>query len=233
MLGTLGRIGRKLALAAPLAALALGALGLASCGVTEPEENPWQDVSKFSWPLNTSTRMTYERRNLSYGQISSVAQDTLATVAGMSYEGRQWYKIDDPSTAASVRIQYRATSDTLLMANAEFGGSLQLVSPIEKGRTWISPLNYDTQKPGWKATVIQQYSVLQLDYKQYKNVVVVKYEQLDRNANTGPVICYRYFAEGIGPIKSVQNSFEPKADISYEPKTAWQKILLTSTASQN
>lgn len=226
-----GDIGIRLGLVAGLVA---GALMVSSCGVTEPDDTSWQDVSKFSWPANTSTRMTYEVKQLNFGKLQSVNTQDVSTVAdsGRTFNGRQLYMINDESLTLPLRIRYTATRDSLVTFNAPFGGNVPLVGPLDKGHTWISGYDNSGTTPTWKATIIEKLAVLQLDWKQYKNVIGVKYEMIGPKGD--PQVCYRYYAEGIGPIKTVQNTYQGSSPVeTADPTWTEQRILTETSATQN
>lgn len=208
---------------------------VASCGVTEPEDSAWQDVSRFAWP--TSSQMTYVK-TVTSGNISTIDTHYVSVVSN-AYNGRQMYMLDDKQESLPSRIRFVANRDSLITANERFGGTLPLLAPLDKGHSWVSGRwvsgsgkNQDTVL--WHATIIEKFAVLQLDGTQYKNVIGVKYESTEPDGTSQ--ICFRYYAEGIGVIKTVQNTYQSQGQNPINPGAptlAELQILTSTTAVQN
>jgi hypothetical protein len=214
---TIGRIG--------IAGLAAGTVLLASCGVTDPEDSTWQDISHFAWPA--SSQMTYVETKTD--QIGSSREEHEISIVPNVFNGRQMYMLFDKKTGISQRIRFLANRDSLIVANDPHFVSLPLLAPLDKGHSWTMT-NSDNDVV-WQATIIEKLSILQVEGRQYKNVVGVKYESTQAD---GQHIKFQYYAEDIGLVKTVENIYPSRA--SADPlNLTWteQQVLTATTAVQN
>jgi hypothetical protein len=229
-LRSIGEIGRKMM----VTAAALGTLLIGACGITEPEENPWQDVSKFSWPQNTSVTMKYRVTAidaLDTGKLDAVVERTMSVKqSNVLYNGQPMFVLtgDVPDPRRSLPVLYLATRDTLITKDAMYGGDFALVAPLEKGHSWISAYRRDGVA-SWKATIVEKLSLLKLNGIEYSNVIGVKYEKINLGPTEGAQHCLRYYAEGRGLIKEIGNRYNSKDNDQLSiavPATTDQQELL-------
>jgi hypothetical protein len=223
------RLGR-----AALLALTAGVI-LSACGVTGPDETPWQQVSAYSWPTATGTFLRYRVEESQPTRNDSITQATIES-SSESFHNQQMYTLHD-SRPLSYRVMYGATNDTLFVQNEEFGGTYHLVAPLERGHTWISGYSDDAETvPRWRATILERLSYLQLEGKRYQNVVVVRYDYLDTAAPDYGTFWLRYYAQGQGPIQTVKHqpiSANPLPAVQPEPGLIKKIVLIESTAASN
>jgi hypothetical protein len=194
------------------AALALAvAVVLGACGVTGPDEAPWQNVADYSWPTTDGTLMKYrvevnpDAKNAATDSINMEIQPANSTL-----HGYPMYRLNNPERVVSQRVLFVPRHDTLYVGNGdagreEFGGTYHLVAPLERGHSWISGYKDDAETiPQWKATIIERLSYLQLEGHQYRNIVVAKYELIDSTAPDYGSYWIRYYAQGEGPILTIK-----------------------------
>lgn len=228
--------------AALLVAMALPCLlAFAACGVTEPDESPFQNVADYSWPTTTGTQMLYrvDKKMPDTTYTSSVTTEE----SDYLYQGQKMFRLHD-DRSIKLRVLYLPLKDTLVTRNEEFGGNFLLVAPLEKGHTWISGYSDDANtQPSWRATVIERFSYLKLsdsllpEGRQFRNVVVVKYEPLAKQEQGKYWI--RFYAQGQGPIQTIQH-FAPPIDSSSidinlpnPTRTIKRTVLLETTPAAN
>jgi hypothetical protein len=196
-------------------ALAVTAV-LGACGVTGPDETPWQNVADYSWPTTNGTSMKYrvEMDADGDGIIATTDSTTISMVVtptNIKLHDFPMYRLDSTNRVVSQRVLFSARPDTLYIGNGdmgreEFGGTYHLVAPLQRGHSWISGYRDDAETiPKWKATIIERLSHLQLEGHRYQNIVVAKYELVDTSAPDYGSYWIRYYAQGEGPILTIKN----------------------------
>jgi hypothetical protein len=234
--------------------LALAAMViLGACGVTGPDETPWQNVAAYSWPTAEGTFMRY-RVEVNSQIVNGTPKDSTSAMtieqADDTFHGELMYRLNNTDRVFSQRVLFLPTRDTLFVGNGdagreEFGGTYHLVAPLQRGHSWISGYKYDGDSiPKWKATILERLSHLQLAGiegapKQYRNVVVVKYELLDTAAPDYGSYWIRYYAEGQGPIQTIKNIVLRRdasgviPTLPYEAQFITRTVLIESSAASN
>jgi hypothetical protein len=224
-----------------------------ACSVTGPDETPWQDVAAYSWPTAEGTFMRY-RVEVNSQIVNSASKDSTSAMtieqADATFHGESMYRLNNTDRVFSQRVLFLPTRDTLFVGNGdagreEFGGTYHLVAPLQRGHTWVSGYKDDAETiPKWKATILERLSHLQLEGiegapKQYRNVVVVKYELLDTAAPDYGSYWIRYYAEGQGPIQTIKNIVLRRdasgviPTIPYEAQFITRTVLIESRAAGN
>lgn len=189
------------------ALLGTGLLGslllLASCGVTEPSNEGWQDVSEFSWPTEIGTTMTFRKSETQSGSISDIYLDIEAATpdpTNVTPYGRLDLVLVDTSLGDVSMVHFLSTSDLLVVRKEKFGGdpALLLKSPLEKGHRW-----YSSSDSLWEAEVVDVYSLRKIEGTLYEDVVAVRYRRTDVVEQE----YIRFYAKGIGEVMTIENSF--------------------------
>ncbi len=208
------------------AALALClATAIGSCGVTGPDESPWQDVAAFSWPTTTGTMMRYrvEEKTPSGGDSIYYREETIARSERQTrprYRGQEMLML---RTESDLSTYFLPLKDTLVTKLDRTGSDFALVAPLEKGRTWISGYVRDTV-PSMKAEVIERFSELKLEGNVYTNVIVVKYSSLNKKDRDYWI---RFFAKDVGAILTLKHTLPgPGGIIEPEPQETQRTVLV-------
>ena len=137
--------------------------------------------------------------------------------------------LNDSSESIWNRVRYLPTKDTLVVASERFGGEYALITPIEKGRSWVS--GYIGDEPAWKATILERFAYRKIEGTVYENVVAVKYQRVDGVQENEEWI--RFYAEGVGAVLTIKNVY-PISSFSEEtiPQQK-QRVVLLETCIAN
>ncbi|MBC8144905.1 MAG: hypothetical protein H7X80_04915 [bacterium] len=218
-----------------LASVALVVL-IAGC-VTEPPEEPWQDVSSFAWPTDLGTTMRYKL-------VSKTFEDDTAATAvirpgAKEPDGHPWHRISQTSTvsplegAPDLQFHFRATRDTLFTENGyrlEHGlkATYALVAPLERGSSWIA--SHDRSKnDSVRATIIERYSYWKLEGVGYENVLAVKYEYLNQPRRQEWI---RFYAQGVGVVLTIMNVYPEVVNGTFAPPEEYDRARLIETTAR-
>ena len=218
---------------------------LVSCGVTAPEDSPWEDVRNFSWPTSVGTMMKYHTEAFDENNIFTESDIELTVKLGSSFdpnhiavEQQSMYILqdeqDDNWRPYTDGLSYRASEDSLIVLNDPIGISTALISPLEKGRKWIA--QYDGQDTGVAAEIIELFSYRKVEGITYRNVVAVKYKVLiaSPNAQSPSTEWIRFYAEGIGEIETIKNGYGTSTSSSEPlPEQRASTVLVETTFSTN
>ncbi len=214
--------------------LVLGTLLLASCGVTEPDASPWQNVEDFSWPKQAGITMKY--RTIQADTVTGESEVTVdlgsAVDATRMYNGRQMYVLSDPLKTPTSQVHYLPTHDTLIVKQDVIGATFALVSPLEKGHKWVAA--YGPQgDTALVAEVIELFSYRKVEGRVYQNVVVVKYNRIRRLSSIYPNEEWiRFYAQGVGEIMTIRNIY-PESTLSNPLPQQEQRRVLIETSALN
>ncbi len=184
--------------------LAAAALAVESCGVTEPDQAVWQDVSAFSWPSTPGTLMRYKvEENLLDSSTTSESIERVTDSSVFSYNGRPMLMLEDPTLPARFSTHYLPMHDTLVTKADPIGAEFALVAPLDRGHEWIAAYTPDN-KPALQARIIDRFSQLKLDGHIYSNVVVVQYVPVSDSAQH--VFQWtRLFARDVGVVQTIEH----------------------------
>lgn len=210
----------------------LGALlMLASCGVTEPNTEGWQDVSQFSWPTEVGTTMTFRKSVGASGTPVDLHIDIQASdpdPANQTPYGTLDLVLVDTNVAAQNMVHFLSTQTVLVARQEEFGGyqALLLKSPLERGHRW-----YTSSDSTWEAEVVDLYAWRKIEGELYENVVAVRYRETDPNNPDfrAEQEYIRFYAQGIGEVMTIRNSFGKSSTGAPTTPTLEEKRVLVST----
>lgn len=196
LLRTLARLG--------VAALLIAAA--AACGVTEPDESAWADVSQFSWPTTPGAYMRYRVEEREPGNATKASERTervTDTSRLSNYNGRPMYMLYDDDLSPTLCTHFLPTRDTLITDRDPTQARYALVAPLVRGNSWIAAYRVvgADSVPSLQGRIIERYSQLKLDGHVYDNAVVVQYKPLDANRQDYWI---RIFAEHIGAIQTIK-----------------------------
>lgn len=196
---------------------------VAGCGVSEPSDDPWRDVARFSWPQDTTALMRYKKEQFKYGRLQTEQfSDAQPRLSEETYNGTRMFVLQTDESAQSW-TRYVATHDTLITRRDRFPGDIALAAPLVKGRSWIC--GSDTTP--WRATVLERYAFRKVDGIVYQNVIEVEY----RPDNAAPSISWvRFYAEGVGPVQTIKNVYDNPGQTLPEVE---QRTVLISSSVQN
>jgi hypothetical protein len=212
-----------------LATMALAAT-VGACAV-EPEEAQWDDVGAFSWPQEVGRTMTYKVNSATQSSDTMIAE---IRAGKDDLDGRAMpYRIhtEKSGVASSINneLNFLPTRDTLFTTRGlgdENGlkATYALVSPLERGHSWIAAYADGTDSATIRATVIERYSFWKLDGKPYENVVAVRYEAIGPRKTEEWI---RFYAKGIGLILTVRNVYPKSNDWTFDsPPDERERITL-------
>lgn len=204
-----------------------------SCGVTGPDEQPWESVASFSWPTTAGFTMKYRTENresdtYEYKYDTITVEPADQSLADALYNGEQMYVLNNPQEGFAYRVLFLPvrTGDTLIVRHEKFGGELALVAPLEKGSKWIS-----SSDSAWEAEIIERFAFRKVEGVTYKNVIAVRYEYVkDQAPFDGKTQWIRFYAEGVGEILTIKNVI-PVSTGSGEPipVTEQLKVLIETS----
>ena len=223
-----------------LALLLAAALGVLSsgCGVTEPDQARWQNVSAFSWPVQTGSYLKYrvDKRNSVTDLIETSFREIKPEMSQELYQGsRTMYLLHqsdngrDRSIATSTL--FLPLTDTLITERGAIPAKYALVAPLEVGRTWnCTYADAAETVPSWSATVVDRYSYRKVEGIVYKNVIEVEYRRLPP---ADPAMWVQFYAEGIGPIQTIKYSAaSPTPSEGQSPSAVEEQAVLIETSQQ-
>lgn len=220
----------------------LSILLLASCGVTDPDESPWQDVRSFSWPTTTGTLMKYRTEALDNDGKLVVTNSELKVEQGadvdsdVTYNGQPMSLLNDTDADnqnPGAALHFLPMQDTLIVKNDEISAEVALVAPIKKGHRWVA--TYNGQDTSIVAEIIELFSYRKVEGITYKNVVAVKYKDLRTLPNQSfDTEWVRFFAEGVGEIETIQNDYPVSSSSSAPlPQKRKSTVLVETSFSAN
>ena len=205
-------------------AVAIASVNLGGCGVSEPSDEPWREVARFSWPQDTTAVLEYQIRNIEYGQVTSEKFIKLrAHASADTYNGAPMYELEQSDRGPALWMRYATSSDTLVTRNGSFPADAALAAPLIKGHSWICGSNGLTP---WRATIVERYAWRKIDGRVYQNVIEVEYRP-DRP----PVQEWwvRLYAEGLGPIQTVKN-YNPNPE-RFDTPIEERTVLVSSSVA--
>jgi|GEM_PF-1895767 len=200
------RYGNRIAALAAVLAVAIG-----GCDVTQPDEDPWRNVSAFSWPVDKVLRYRTDDLENGVQTFRDITTKIAAANTEVNWDGTLFYEMRDPAIRFS--RYFLPLKDTLLTRNAEFPSDLALVAPLEKGHSWICGTRTVSTDTGevvvpWRATILERYSYRKIGSdpgKVYRNVIEVEYKPEFAVDADGMQIWTRFYAEGEGLVQTIQS----------------------------
>ena len=214
---------RLIKLAGKLGTALCCTLLLASCNVTNPDGTVWDNVANFSWPTELGTSMKYRVDTAQEELTVELADPTISYLAGMYV-----LQNNDLNVALAVQVHYRPSHDTLIVAQDKLlAADIALLAPLEKGHSWVA--SYDST---WQAEIIERFAYRKVDGKIYENVIAVKYVKYE-NGNPGNTEWIRFFAEGVGEILTIRNSYpDSNAPTQTLPRQeVWRELIEIDVAA--
>lgn len=230
-------------------ALLLGALLLGSCGVTGPDDSPWQNVGDFSWPTQKGTMMkfrTTEDATVFDSDVEvDVSDDDPSNPELAFHNGQRMYMLRLTKERDVVKdsiitrpdpnpLRFLPLEDTLIVKNDQAGIAYALVSPLVKGHRWVA--SYDNGLSGKDTTmmaeIIELFSFRKVEGKMYENVVAVKYWRL----KPPPLVnvkeeWIRFYAQGVGEITTIRSIYPSESGVPDPlPLQQERKVLLETSA---
>ena len=219
-----------------LRSIALGfvVMCMSAC-VTDPPEEPWQDVGAFAWPTELGTTMRYKVASIRFGTDTATS---VVMTGKLEHDGRSMYRFNtstrDVEKAPQLQLHYLPTRDTLFFENTltyenELKTTYALVAPLDRGATWIATYEgRDTaMKPTIRATVIERYNYWKLEGKGYENVVAVRYELIESDVRTEWI---RFYAQGVGVILTIKNVYPASNYPTQAPPDEIDRYTLMDTS---
>lgn len=223
------------------AAVKLGALLccttllLTSCGVTSPDETIWEDVSNFSWPTEVGTLMKYR----SVSELGSFTQEIIIDTnsSPTSNELVGTYILNYDPDKVNGQVYYRPSKDTLIvLREEELSAEIALLAPLVKGHEWYSYNSTDEDNNIWRAEIIERYAFRKVQGTTYENVIAVKYRKYTNGLDAPPEKdeWIRFYAEGVGEIMTVKNTY-PSSNAPSEvlPQQTSKRELIEITPAAN
>ena len=215
------------------ALLGTGLLGslllLASCGVTEPSNEGWQDVSEFSWPTEVGTTMTFRKSSVTENR--DTVTDIFDIVIAEPTEhfetpfGTLEYVLEDETKTGISMIHFLPTRDVLVARRGPFGGEIAILlkAPLEQGHRW-----YTSSDSTWEAEVVNLYTVRKIEGTLYEDVVAVRYRSTDPNLDSR-LEYIRFYARGVGEVMTITSSFGQTSSGHSTNGTLEEKNVLIAT----
>jgi len=203
-------------------------LPCAACGVSEPSDDPWQDVSSFSWPQDTNTVMRYKVNKFPFNQVVEEFAEERPRGTDQLYNGIPMFRMEQSDRPYGAWLLYAVTRDSLITRSDRFYDDIALVRPLVKGHSWTC--GYELDSIPWRATIIDRYAYWKVDGRVYRNVIEVEY----RPAQTPSQQWWswvRFYAEGVGPVQTIKNVYNnPEQTL---PQVETKSVLISSTADTN
>lgn len=216
-----------------LVGVLLGGLVIASCGVTEPDDSPWQNAGSFGWPTTPGVTMKY----LTVVSTDTSEEGTSSTVTidigglddpySPTYNGQAMYVLNDEDGTPTTNVHFFPMQDSLIIEQDEVGAKVALTTPIEKGNTWVA--SYQNGKAKWVAEIIELFAYRNVEGTTYEDVVAVRYthpEDWTGGTNTGKEEWIRFYAKGVGEILTINNTFPESTLPNPIPSREKQRVLL-------
>lgn len=200
----------------------------AGCGVTEPQEDVWQDIRTFSWPTDTGTVMNYE-----YSKAGNIIRVDSVTVQIADrddvYKGEQMFILNNELDDKNQLIRFLPKEDSLIGRNdkAIYGGEgVLLQSPLTKGSEWTV---YTIGQEYVRAEILELYSWRKIEGQLYENVVAVRYRKLysETSEPSTDEEYIRFYAKGIGEVMTILIQY-PSTNTTAQPLASQERrwILL-------
>jgi hypothetical protein len=223
-----------------LAMLLAAALGVVACGcgVTEPDQARWQNVSAFSWPVQSGSYLKYrvEKRNSVTDSIETSVREIKPEISDELYENLQpmyllHQRDNDRDRSIATSTLFLPLTDTLITERGAIPAKYALVAPLEVGRTWnCTYADAAETVPSWSATVVDRYSYRKVEGTVYKNVIEVEYRRLPP---AEPAMWVQFYAEGIGPIQTIKYSASsPTPSEGQSPRAVEEQAVLIETSQR-
>ncbi|MCB0713199.1 MAG: hypothetical protein KDD67_12785 [Ignavibacteriae bacterium] len=217
------------------ALLCCTALLITSCGVTSPDETVWGDVSKFSWPTQVGTLMKYRNVSDTGSFTQEIVIDT--NLSSNSSDLLGTYVLNNGPDALFGKVSYQPSKDTLYVyGEVGLSAEIALLAPLVKGHEWYSYNSSDQDNNIWHAEIIERYAFRKVQGTTYENVIAVKYRKYENGLNAPPETSewIRFYAEGVGEIMTVENTY-PNSNAPSEvlPQQASKRELIEITPAAN
>lgn len=211
--------------------LALAAASVVSgCAVTQPDEDPWQDVTAYSWPADKV--LHYRIDDLEDGTQSFSTIPTTLTDS-VYRDSQKFYNLGDPKLRAW--RGFLPLKDTIITLNGHFPMDVALVAPLEKGHKWISGIRTVVTDTGevtlrWYGEILERYSYRKIEGEVYKNVLEVQYKPEFFTDPSNKVVRTLFYVEGKGVVQELKSHIRDNG--SDDPNTLpklLERVLLIKT----
>jgi hypothetical protein len=80
--------------------------------------------------------------------------------------------------------------------------------------------------------IVEKFAELKLNGILYKNVIGVRYDQINLKSGDIPKTGFIYFADGIGPVKHIYNEYQPNDQVSVATPSITEQRVLTSQSQR-
>lgn len=215
----------------PVLALA-AALAIGGCDVTQPDDDPWRDVTAYSWP--TDKVLQYRTDDLTKG--TQDIKEIVTTKAPLTYwNGMNFQYLSNPQSRAP--RYFLALKDTIVTLHPEFPMNVALVAPLKKGHKWVSGIQNVVTDTGevvlrWYGEILERYSYRKIEGEVYSNVIEVEYKPEFFTDPSNKVVRTLFYVEGKGVVQELKSLLREtgSSDTPNSLPQPLERVLLIKTA---